>query len=178
MTGRELGTLSRAVVTWTGNVLDGVEKAWAARLGAFETRLAAVEARAAIPGPAGPAGPPGVPGAPGAPGAIGPAGPAGADGRGIDAIDYVGKRTLRFTWSRGAHTETHDVSMTGFPDVDPDDLAWRADKTYARGDIVQLNGAWIAKGTSVGMRPGSGPDAAIAWKLFLKAGRDGKDARR
>jgi hypothetical protein len=124
-------------------------------------RVRALEARAPIPGPPG------------------PPGPMGPEGLGFDdlSFDYVGQRTLRVAWSRGDRVKTQDVSLTGFPDVDPDDLAWRADKTYHRGDIVQLHGAWIAKGTSVGMRPGSGADAAASWKLFLKAGKDGRDAK-
>jgi hypothetical protein len=133
-----------------------VAKAVGPLVDALERRLAAVETKAAVPGPMGPPGPP------------------GADGLGFDdlSFDYVGQRTLRLSWSRGDRVKTQDVSLTGFPDVDPDDLAWRADKTYQRGDIVQLNGAWIARGTSVGMRPGSGEDAAASWKLFLKAGKD------
>src|SRR5690349_903010 len=50
------------------------------RLGEVMTRLAAVEAREPIPGPAGPAGADGAPGAPGAKGDPGEAGPAGPQG--------------------------------------------------------------------------------------------------
>ncbi len=166
MTPHELETIGRSVVTFTRGLVAGLE-----------ARLAAVEARAAVPGPPGA---PGAPGATGAPGERGPAGPAGADGLGLEdfSAEFVGGRTLRLALTRGDRTVTRDVTLTGFPDVDPDDLAWRPDRTYQRGDIVQLNGAWIAKGTSINMRPGSSVEAAACWKLFLKAGRDGKDARR
>jgi hypothetical protein len=153
MTPRDLLVVAKAI----GPLFDGLRQT----LAGVEQRLAAVEIRAAQPGPPG------------------PPGPMGPDGLGFDDMtaDWVGQRTLRFTWARGDRVKTHEVSLTGFPDVDPDDLAWRADKTYHRGDIVQLHGAWIARGTSVGMRPGSGADAAASWKLFLKAGKDGRDGK-
>lgn len=100
-----------------------------ASLGGVETRLAALEARAPVPGPAGP------------PGAQGPIGPAGRDGVDAKAWNYAG--------------------------------VYVAGKTYDPSDLVTDHGSLFYCQRTTTARPGASPD----WKLMVKRGQDGKDAR-
>jgi hypothetical protein len=51
---------------------------------------------------------------------------------------------------------------------------WDATKTYTVGDFVTSSGSlWHAEMISTGVRPGSGS----AWKLAVKHGQNGKDAK-
>lgn len=100
-----------------------------ASLGDVGTRLAALEARAPVPGPAGP------------PGAQGPIGPAGRDGVDAKAWNYAG--------------------------------VYVAGKTYDPSDLVTDHGSLFYCGRTTTARPGSSTD----WKLMVKRGQDGKDAR-
>jgi len=100
-----------------------------ASLGDVGTRLAALEARAPVPGPAGP------------PGVQGPIGPAGRDGVDAKAWNYAG--------------------------------VYVAGKTYDPSDLVTDHGSLFYCGRTTTARPGASPD----WKLMVKRGQDGKDAR-
>ena len=51
---------------------------------------------------------------------------------------------------------------------------WDESKMYKPGDVVSFQGSgWTAQLCQKGQRP----SASSAWRLFIKRGRDGKDAR-
>ena len=102
--------------------------------------LAALQARAPIPGPPGANGAPGKDGQDGAPGAPGPAGPPGAIGKFSDS-----------------YKDIYDAATT-----------------YTQGDLVTDDGSlWLCKAAATTDRPGR----SSAWRLIVKRGKDGKDAR-
>jgi hypothetical protein len=52
---------------------------------------------------------------------------------------------------------------------------WTMDVSYVAGDCVSHEGSlWIAKQASRDVRPGANP---ACWRLAVKHGRDGRDAR-
>ena len=145
-------------------------------------------------GPAGPAGPPGERGEagpkgdpgergergekgekgdPGEPGPRGEKGDPGADGVSMDVDDLqaIGfdeeTRCLKLRFARDGREKVFDVPLPVMLWRD----VYREGATYERGDVVTWGGAmWIARAQTA-EKPGSG---ATAWKLCVKAGRDGK----
>lgn len=146
---------------------------------AIATRLAALEVKEkGLDGARGPAGPPGSPGRDGLPGIPGLTGEKGLDGRhGVDGKDGLGfddlaavydehgRLSLRFV--RGDIVKTFRV-----PGI-VDRGVYKAGEVYEQGDAVTFGGAfWISqKDTSA--KPGEPGE----WRLSVKAGRDGRDAR-
>jgi hypothetical protein len=104
-------------------------------------------------------------------------GPPGRDGKnGLDGLslddmtmEYDGERTFTFKFSRGNVVKE-------FPFVIPfpiDRGVYKSDVTYQRGDTVTFGGsAWIAQRETTDK-----PETTDAWRLSVKRGRDGKDAK-
>jgi integrin beta 3 len=163
--------------------------------------LAEVRTLARMPGPPGERGPRGEPGEKGGHGEAGPqgaTGPAGLDGRdglpgpkgepGRPAADlgflqnYVteqvgrafktatvttadGGRTLR--WAIG--DTVHEIKTAIVLDAG----VWREGTTYVAGDGVTLGGSFFIAQTETAAKPGKSDD----WRLAVKRGSDGRDAR-
>jgi collagen type III alpha len=133
------------------------------------------------PGPVGPQGAPGLPGRDGLPGVQGPAGEKGdrgSDGlHGKDGRDgtleqvkvlYDGDRTITL-----AHKDS-ETPLEGGVLVVPvalDRGVYRPDVLYQKGDGVTWAGSWWIAQAPTQAKPG---DGATAWRLAVKAGRDGK----
>jgi len=121
-------------------------------IGALRERVAVVEARAPL---------------------AGPPGPPGAEGLGFGDLqaDYDGERTVTLKAVRGDQVKTLTTLVL------PIDLyrdVYVPGKSYQVGDRVTWEGSeWRCReaGTT---KP---QDGAKAWKLVVKRGRDGKDAR-
>lgn len=157
-----------------------------------EKAVSAIEIPEPIPGPQG------EPGEKGEPGEPGPAGPAGRDGRdgapgrdgekgmdgkdGIDGKDgesftvddldvsQTDERTLEFSFTKGEMTYAFEFE---FPVV-IDRGVWKSDGDYKRGDAVSWGGSlWIAQKDA----PDKPDTAESGWRLAVKKGRDGKDAK-
>lgn len=99
-------------------------------------------------------------------------GEPGRDGLGLDDIDVQvleDDRTIELAFR---NDETEKVFTLKWPTV-IDRGVYKAEQEYAHGDAVTFGGSmWIAtKDTSA--KPGDGED----WRLAVKKGRDGKDAR-
>lgn len=130
-------------------------------------------------GPIGPQGPVGLMGERGERGEKGIDGRDGRDGQdgitlGIDDLQGVtfdaDQKAFVFTFGRGEHVKswTVPVPMTLYRDV------WLEGKTYQAGDVVTWGGAmWVAK-EATSAKPGLPTVESRAWKLCVKAGRDGK----
>jgi Collagen triple helix repeat (20 copies) len=170
--------------------------------------LAEVRALARMPGPPGETGPEGKRGAKGdigergergEAGKQGPMGPAGTDGkngergakgesgrnasdltllqehidqrveRAIDAITVTtpdGGRTLRLTFGdKIREVKTAIVLDAG---------VWKEGASYAAGDGVTLGGSFFIAQTATTAKPGKSDD----WRLAVKRGSDGRDARQ
>ncbi len=128
-----------------------------AELLAMRERLAVVEARPPIPGPAGRDGAPGA---------------NGADGIGFDSVEaaFDGDRTLAFHFRKGELTKTVALPLP-MPHYEG---IYQAGRDYGLGDIVTDGGsAWICVAPTQS-RPN---ENASAWRLMVKRGRDGRDAR-
>lgn len=150
-------------------------------------------------GPAGPVGPKGETGPAGERGDAGKdgsAGPAGRDGRdgakgepGRNASDHAywqeqieerigralktatmttpdGGRTLR--WAFGE--VVHDIRTAVVLDAG----VWKAGTSYSRGDGVTLGGSFFIAQADTSAKPGASDD----WRLAVKRGTDGRDARQ
>jgi hypothetical protein len=127
-------------------------------LAAVRERLAVVETRAPIPGPAG------------APGKD------GADGLGVDdlAIGYDDERTVTFRAVRGDRVT--DFGQVVLPMLIHRGV-WTAGQAYVRGDVVSHGGgAWHCQTATSVERPET-LGGAPYWKLIVKRGDRGKDAR-
>lgn len=169
--------------------------------------LTEVRALARMPGPPGDVGPEGKPGLqgergekgergePGNPGAIGPpgidgkpgeCGQKGEPGRNASdltflqdyAVEQVGRafktasvttpdggRTLRLAIGDAVHEITTAIVL--------DAGVWKEGATYAAGDGVSLGGSFYIAQTTTSAKPPSGD----VWRLAVRAGRDGRDAR-
>lgn len=130
-------------------------------------RLAAVEVRQPIPGPAGKDGKDGVDGKDGAPGRD------GQDGTGWDGliVEPAGERGFTFKSFRGDRVTDHGTFAMPTPvyrDV------YRDGTTYERGEMVTYGGSMWHCNESTRTKPG---DGLKAWTLVVKRGRDGKDGR-
>ena len=95
----------------------------------------------------------------------------GSDGIGFDdlSVDYDGEKTVTLRFTKGEKVKE-------FPLVLPvviDRGVFSEGKTYSPGDGVTWGGSfWIAQEET-----GEKPDTAKGWRLAVKKGRDGKDAK-
>jgi hypothetical protein len=140
---------------------------YAERLAALEARPLSRDGRDGLPGVPGPAGLPGEPGTAGAPGRDGADGQAGT----LDNLTavYDGDRTLTLCFKSG---EAIPGGVLELPLV-IDRGVYRPETTYRKGDAVTYAGSLhIAQ-----MTTSAKPEDGGAWRLAVKRGRDGKDAR-
>jgi hypothetical protein len=148
-----------------------------------ERALAEVRALARLPGPRGE---PGVEGKPGPAGEKGEPGAKGEPGRNASDLNYLqnyaaeqvaralkaatmttpdGGRTLR--WAIG--DAMHEIKTAIVLDAG----VWKESVTYAAGDGVTLGGSFFIAQTATTAKPGKSDD----WRLAVKRGSDGRDAR-
>jgi len=119
----------------------------AADVGPLPARVASLEARGPIPGPAG---------------------PPGADGLGFDdaSVAHDGERTITISWSRGDAKVERSIKLPA--------MIYRGvyiqGTMYERGDVVTWAGSLWHANADTTMRPG---DGSPAWTLAVKRGRDG-----
>lgn len=126
-------------------------------LATVRERVAGLEARPPVPGPAGADGPPGR---------------DGVDGLGFDdvAVAFDGDRTLSISFQAGDRVRSFPVVLP----VLRYQGVWREDVTYTRGDVVTWAGsAWYCEEATTTRKPATG--ARGAWTLVVKCGRDGRD---
>lgn len=147
--------------------LAGILDGFAETVAGLRERLATVEARPVVAGPAGPAG------LDGKDGTNGLDGRNGEDGLGFDdvRVEFDDDHTLAIVFERGPREQR-------FPIVLPFlryHGVFREAVRYARGDVVTWNGcAWHCLAEETSTRPGGG---AKDWTLIVKAGRDGRDGK-
>lgn len=187
-------------MTETEKIADVVVAAVRAATGPLLERIAALEARAPVPGPQGERGEKGEPGPPGIAGPRGDGGANGKDGRdgqpGVPGRDGApGERGER--GEKGIDgKDGRDGTLDGVTLEQVDERTWTmgrpdgssvgiiqmavplyrgvyvAGTGYAKGDAVTFGGSlWIAKDATKD-RPG---DGATAWQLAVKRGDKGKD---
>lgn len=137
--------------------------------GVLRERVAAVEARAPIPGPQGPPGPPGEDGK------DGQAGRDGLDGKNgtLENVKMVqvDERSVQFCFKDSG--EIIEGGRFTFP-VDLYRGVWIEGRTYEAGDSVTWAGAVWHCNDQTRTKPGEG---AKAWTLKVKRGRDGRDGK-
>lgn len=127
---------------------------------------------AGIPGADGAKGDPGEPGRDGADGKDGRDGLNGRDGFGFDdlTVEQDDERSFKLIFAQGD-------ARKEFPFVLPvvlDRGVFKAEETYSAGDGVTWGGSyWIAQ-RETSAKPDT-PDSG--WRLAVKRGRDGKDAK-
>jgi hypothetical protein len=119
-------------------------------IGTLRERVAVVEAREPVPGPAG------------------PPGKDGADGLGIDdvAVEHDGARGVTFKFMNGDRTKTIDTITLPFPIGRG---IYTPGGTYATHDIVTHDGGWWECLKATSARPGTA-DGAGFWRLVVKSG--------
>jgi hypothetical protein len=125
-------------------------------LGALRERVAGMEARPPVPGPAG---------ADGAPGRD------GLDGLGFDdvTVDHDGDRTLTIRFVLGDRVKAFPVALPVIRYLG----VYRDGTTYDRGDIVTwARSIWHCNAAGTTTRPGG---SGAAWTLAVAGGKDGKD---
>ncbi len=179
-------------------MLDIVQRAVSDATAPLIARIEQLEARAPERGEPGPAGKDGAPGpqgergeagapgadgkdgangidgkdgAPGRDGQPGAPGRDGADGIGFDdlSIEHIGDRTIQLSMGRGERWRKATVELP----VILDRGVWKAGD-YSAGDAVTFRGSlWICQ-RKTDKSPSDAPDD---WRLAVKRGRDGKDAR-
>ncbi len=104
-------------------------------------------------------------------GADGASGSDGSDGLGFDDLEIVhdGERGFTFKLMQGERVKEFPFTLP----VVLDRGVYKAGDTYQAGDGVTWGGSyWIAK-TETDAKPDGGTD----WRLSIKRGRDGKDAK-
>jgi hypothetical protein len=136
------------------------------RLAAVSERVAVVETRAPVPGPAGQDGTKGVDGVNGANGTD------GRDGLGFDdlTVAFDGDRTLDLTFARGAEKKSFPIVLPFLRYVG----VYQDGKSYATGDVVTWAGSTWTAAEATTTKPG---DGSKSWQLCVKRGRDGSDGR-
>lgn len=120
-------------------------------------RIAVVESRASVPGPAGPAG---------------AAGKDGADGLGFDDLvaEQVDERSFVIKAMRGDRAKS--IGTLTFP-VQVYRGVWAEGHEYTKGDGVTWGGSeWHCNEATT-----SKPGESKAWTLKVKKGRDGRDGK-
>jgi hypothetical protein len=133
-------------------------------LATVSERVAVLETRAPV---AGPAGAPGINGKDGTPGRD------GVDGLGFDDLQVVQVDERRFTVKAIKGDRVKDIGTLTFPV-----LIYRGvyleNKTYEPGDVVTWAGSTWNANEPTSTKPGEG---SKAWTLIVKRGRDGKDGK-
>lgn len=124
-------------------------------LGAMRERIAVVEVRAQVPGPAGKDGAPGK---------------DGADGLGFDDL-AVQQDDRSFTIKAIKGERSRDIGTARF-NVMIQRGVYIEGKSYAPGDVVTWAGSQWHCNEDTTTKPG---DGLKAWTLIVKRGRDGKD---
>lgn len=139
------------------------------------------------PGPQGERGEQGPRGEKGERGDIGPVGEKGIDGRdgkdgtdgkdgrdGFNLEDFdcqpIDERTIELRFQQNGTLHKYELE---FP-VIIDRGVFKAGETYKRGDGVTWGGSWWIAQTETAQKPDS---ADSGWRLAVKKGRDGKDAK-
>ena len=120
-------------------------------LATVRERVAVLETRAPVPGPAG---------------------RDGVDGVGFDTLEATleGDRTLVFTVGTGDRAKA--AGSVVLPILVHKGI-WREADTYVRGDVATWAGSsWHCKAVDTTAMPGNSPD----WVQMVNRGRDGKDA--
>lgn len=95
----------------------------------------------------------------------------GSDGVGFDdlSVSYDGEKTVTLRFTKGEQVKEFPLIMP----VVIDRGVFSEGKTYLPGDGVTWGGSlWIAQEET-----GEKPDTAKGWRLAVKKGRDGKDAK-
>ena len=95
----------------------------------------------------------------------------GSDGVGFDdlSVEYDGEKTVTLRFAKGDQVKEFPIVMP----VVIDRGVFSEGKTYSPGDGVTWGGSfWIAQEET-----GEKPDTAKGWRLAVKKGRDGKDAK-
>jgi hypothetical protein len=96
----------------------------------------------------------------------------GRDGLGLDDLDvlYDGERTFTFKWAAGDRSaeKSFVVPVLIYRDV------YAEGKTYQAGDVVTWGGGMFVAKAETSAKPGLPSEDSRAWKLCVKAGRDGK----
>lgn len=130
---------------------------------ALRERVAVVEVKPLLPGPAGPAGRDGV---------DGKDGKDGADGLGFDdaVVEHDGERTFTLKYARGERVKTAGVFTIP---VDIYRGTYIRGKTYERGECVTWGGSEFHANETTNAVPGE----SKSWTLKVKRGRDGKDGK-
>jgi len=136
------------------------------RVAAVSERVAIVETRAPVPGPAG------QDGAHGTDGVNGLNGTDGADGLGFDdlTVAFDGDRTLAFRLERAGVVKTFPIVLPFLKYCG----VYQDGKAYDAGDVVTWAGSTWHANESTTTKPG---DGSKAWTLTVKRGRDGSDGR-
>lgn len=126
-------------------------------------RLAVVETRQPVPGPAGPAGQDGKDGRDGK---------DGADGLGFDDLsaEFDGDRTLAVKFERGSRVKTFPIRLPYMRHQG----VYIEGKSYDIGDVVTWGGSQWHCQSATTAKPGEG---SKDWVLVVKRGRDGKDGK-
>ncbi len=121
---------------------------------AVSERIAVLETRAPVPGPAG------------------ADGKDGADGLGFDDLDveFDGDRTVLLKVARGSRVKSWPIVLPFMRQQG----VYQEGHTYTTGDVVTWGGSqWHCEAETT-TKPG---DGSKAWTLVVKRGRDGKDGR-
>jgi hypothetical protein len=124
-------------------------------------KVAAVEVRTGIPGPAG------------KDGANGQNGRDGVDGLGFDDLVAVQHDDRSFTIKAMRGDRVKDIGTLTFPVLIQRGV-YVDGKSYVQGDVVTWGGSqWYANEATI-TKPG---DGSKAWTLIVKRGRDGRDGK-
>ena len=124
--------------------------------GAIRERVAVVEVRGQVPGPAGKDGVPGK---------------DGVDGLGFDDLTTVQNDDRSFTVKVQRGDRVKDIGTLKFP-VQIQRGVYIEGKSYEHGDLVTWGGSQWHCDSETTTKPG---DGSKAWTLVVKRGRDGKD---
>lgn len=87
----------------------------------------------------------------------------------IVPVDEHGRKFVVEMLLTGGRKSTLEVKTA----IPVDRGVWKEGEAYDRGDGVSLNGCWWIAQKETSDRPGTSP----AWRMAVKAGRDGKDLR-
>jgi integrin beta 3 len=98
-------------------------------------------------------------------------GKPGRDGFGFDdlTVEHDGERTFKFCFARGDQTKEFPFTVP----VMLDRGVYRSEQNYQKGDAVSFGGSiWIAQEDTTDK-----PETSKAWRLAVKRGQNGKDAK-
>lgn len=158
--------------------LHGEFAATKSAISAVSERVAVVETRQPVPGPAGPAGKDGT---------IGRDGKDGADGMGWDdlSVEHDGERTFTFKLFRGDRAK--EIGKFKLP-IPLYRGIWGEGRTAEQGDLfTYAKGIWYCIKDTVIKPDATGIDSQTGefrgaqgkdfWKLAVKGGQDGRDGK-